>query len=68
MRDADKTDLDERFEAMEKRISELEALVASLSRPKEKSDKPLPELPKFDWRNNLGIATVYDIYSGKANL
>jgi len=53
---------------MEKRISELEALVASLSRPKEKSDKPLPELPKFDWRNNLGIATVYDIYSGKANL
>jgi len=68
VRDADKIDLDERFEAMEKRISELEALVASLSLPKQRSDKPLPEIPKFDWKNHLGIATVYDIYSGKADL
>lgn len=63
----DKIDLDERLEEMERRISELEGMVARLSRPKQNSDKPIGDLPKFDWKNNLGIATVYDIYSGKAS-
>jgi len=67
MKNGDRIDIDERFEELERRISELEALVARLSNPREKSDKPLPEIPKFDWRNTLGIATVYEIYSGKTS-
>lgn len=63
----DRIDLDERLEEMERRIFELEGMVARLSRPKQNSNKPIEDLPKFDWKNNLGIATVYDIYSGKAS-
>jgi len=67
MKDNDRIDIDERFEEMERRISELETLVVRLARPRDKNEKPLGELPKFDWQNALGIATVYDIYSGKTS-
>jgi len=63
----DRIDLDDRFEALEKRIEELETIVAKLTKTNADTKYPLSDIPKFEWRNGLGIATVYDIYKGKAS-